>query len=85
MLQDIMQLRKLEKEQLIELCELLFTFLQKKEVTVNVQSTPPITWNIPNSPLNLPLVSTPALPFPYGKITYQNTDTKVDFQASHNQ
>jgi hypothetical protein len=64
-LSDVIELNKLEKEQLIQLCETLYTLLQCREVTVNVQSTP-FTFNpyLPN--LTLPTYPSYQTPSPSG-------------------
>lgn len=57
MLHDFMELNKLEKEQLIQLCESLWALLQNKEVTINIQP--------PNVSAFTGVAPNPVLPFPY--------------------
>ena len=72
MLSDFLELNKLEKEQLIQLCEILYTLLKDRKVTANVQSAP-FTFNpyFPNF-TNLPNPCTP----------YQTTGQQMDNGAT---
>lgn len=70
MLSDIMELSKMNTEQLAQLCEALYSLLQHRDVTVHVQHPVDNPYGLPIShPISYPPVFTPNTNPTFGMLT----------------